>query len=135
MTLAQPSWPDLNPKAWLQVVVAVREAILHPRGRAGGGAGPSEHSEHSARLERLRRMQHPDEPNKVGELNEHHAWLERLAAMRITSAESAAPPLGAGDMAGDDLRQMLTEALGEEVHRAMLTELLVQKAAEAQPAS
>jgi hypothetical protein len=29
---------------------------------------------------------------------------------------------------------MLTEALGEEVHRALLTELLTQKAAQAQPA-
>ena len=56
---------------------------------------------------------------------EHRAWLEQLAALPGLSSETGAD---------GGLRQMLTEALGEEVHRALLTELLTQKAAEAQPA-
>ena len=57
--------------------------------------------------------------------DEHRAWLEQLAALPGPSSETGAD---------GGLRQMLTEALGEEVHRALLTELLTQKAAQAQPA-
>ena len=57
--------------------------------------------------------------------DEQRAWLEQLATLPGPSSETGAD---------GGLRQMLTEALGEEVHRALLTELLTQKAAQAQPA-
>ena len=68
------------------------------------------------------------------------AWLEpELAALpgrrpaRATRPASAAPVrrMEAGRGGGSDedaLKQLLTHALGEEVHRALLTEVLAQKA-------
>ena len=68
------------------------------------------------------------------------AWLEpELAALpgrrpaRATRPASAAPVrrMEAGRGGGSDedaLKQLLTHALGEEVHRALLTEVLTQKA-------
>jgi hypothetical protein len=112
-----------------------RGSRLHARGRAGHPPEPSEGRGAvglRGRSFELYEQQEPWHAAAVSERgehrssqDEHRAWLEQLAALPGLSSETSAD---------GGLRQMLTEALGEEVHRALLTELLTQKAAEAQPA-